>query len=161
MVIAQQLIRDHTYYRGIHTGLDFSTDSSIHLFVVANWLIDFRNLREMFHIDAADYMMSICGDDSLKELSSPGKSGSIFYLSQDERFVIKTLRKAELKVSPRRLSMRVCCVLLVLFFKAMFYLFLVCGWVVDIFTARKNLLHIRFMVLILVNLTFIWKKIIG
>lgn len=58
----------------------------------------FRNLREMFHIDAADYMMSICGDDSLKELSSPGKSGSIFYLSQDERFVIKTLRKAELKI---------------------------------------------------------------
>ncbi|XP_062212143.1 phosphatidylinositol 4-phosphate 5-kinase 1-like isoform X2 [Phragmites australis] len=57
----------------------------------------FRNLREMFHIDAADYMMSICGDDSLKQLSSPGKSGSIFYLSQDERFVIKTLRKNELK----------------------------------------------------------------
>jgi 1-phosphatidylinositol-4-phosphate 5-kinase len=52
----------------------------------------------MFHIDAADYMMSICGDDSLKELSSPGKSGSIFYLSQDERFVIKTLRKTELKI---------------------------------------------------------------
>jgi hypothetical protein len=74
----------------------------------------------MFHIDAADYMMSICGDDSLKELSSPGKSGSIFYLSQDERFVIKTLRKAELKVSPRRLSMRVCCVLLVLFLKRCF-----------------------------------------
>ncbi|RLN19848.1 phosphatidylinositol 4-phosphate 5-kinase 1-like [Panicum miliaceum] len=58
----------------------------------------FRNLREMFHIDAADYMMSVCGDDSLKELSSPGKSGSIFYLSQDERFVIKTLRKTELKI---------------------------------------------------------------
>ncbi|XP_062214864.1 phosphatidylinositol 4-phosphate 5-kinase 1-like isoform X2 [Phragmites australis] len=58
----------------------------------------FRNLREMFHIDAADYMMSICGDDSLKELSSPGKSGSIFYHSQDERFVIKTLRKSELKI---------------------------------------------------------------
>ncbi|RWV81856.1 hypothetical protein GW17_00056689 [Ensete ventricosum] len=58
----------------------------------------FRNLREMFKIDAADYMMSICGGDGLKELSSPGKSGSIFYLSQDERFVIKTLRKYELKV---------------------------------------------------------------
>lgn len=52
----------------------------------------------MFKIDAADYMMSICGGDGLKELSSPGKSGSIFYLSQDERFVIKTLRKYELKV---------------------------------------------------------------
>ncbi|XP_009390252.2 phosphatidylinositol 4-phosphate 5-kinase 1-like isoform X1 [Musa acuminata AAA Group] len=58
----------------------------------------FRNLREMFKIDAADYMMSICGGDGLKELSSPGKSGSIFYLSQDERFVIKTLRKYELKI---------------------------------------------------------------
>ncbi|KAJ4791399.1 Phosphatidylinositol-4-phosphate 5-kinase family protein [Rhynchospora pubera] len=58
----------------------------------------FRNLREMFKIDAADYMMSICGGDSLKELSSPGKSGSIFYLSQDERFVIKTLKKTEVKV---------------------------------------------------------------
>jgi len=62
----------------------------------------------MFHIDAADYMMSICGDDSLKELSSPGKSGSIFYLSQDERFVIKTLRKTELKVMSSRLFMSVC-----------------------------------------------------
>lgn len=63
----------------------------------------FRNLREMFKIDAADYMMSVCGGESLKELPSPGKSGSIFYLSQDERFVIKTLRKHELKVLLRML----------------------------------------------------------
>ncbi|CAI0469372.1 unnamed protein product [Linum tenue] len=53
----------------------------------------FRNLREMFKIDAADYMMSICGNDGLRELSSPGKSGSIFFLSHDDRFMIKTLRK--------------------------------------------------------------------
>jgi 1-phosphatidylinositol-4-phosphate 5-kinase len=58
----------------------------------------FRNLRELFKLDAADYMMSICGDDGLRELSSPGKSGSLFYLSHDDRFVIKTLRKSELKV---------------------------------------------------------------
>lgn len=58
----------------------------------------FRNLREMFKIDAADYMMSICGDDGLRELSSPGKSGSIFYLSHDDKFVIKTLKRSELKV---------------------------------------------------------------
>ncbi|KAG6792518.1 hypothetical protein POTOM_001669 [Populus tomentosa] len=58
-----------------------------------------RNLREMFKLDAADYMMSICGDDGLRELSSPGKSGSIFYLSHDDRFVIKTLKKFELKLS--------------------------------------------------------------
>ncbi|KAJ8754158.1 hypothetical protein K2173_002057 [Erythroxylum novogranatense] len=58
----------------------------------------FRNLREMFKIDAADYMMSICGNDALRELSSPGKSGSIFFLSQDDRFMIKTLRKTEVQV---------------------------------------------------------------
>lgn len=58
----------------------------------------FRNLREMFRIDAADYMMSICGNDALRELSSPGKSGSVFFLSQDDRFMIKTLRKSEVKV---------------------------------------------------------------
>lgn len=57
-----------------------------------------RNLREMFKLDAADYMMSICGDDGLTELSSAGKSGSLFYLSHDDRFVIKTLKKSELKV---------------------------------------------------------------
>jgi len=57
-----------------------------------------RNLREMFKLDAADYMMSICGDDGLREISSPGKSGSIFYLSHDDRFVIKTLKRSELKV---------------------------------------------------------------
>ncbi|KAL8168346.1 hypothetical protein V2J09_009845 [Rumex salicifolius] len=58
----------------------------------------FRNLRELFKLDAADYMMSICGDDGLRELSSSGKSGCIFYLSHDDKFVIKTLRKDEVKV---------------------------------------------------------------
>jgi 1-phosphatidylinositol-4-phosphate 5-kinase len=52
----------------------------------------------MFKLDAAEYMMSMCGDDGLRELASPGKSGSIFYLSHDDRFVIKTLKKPELKV---------------------------------------------------------------
>lgn len=55
----------------------------------------------MFKLDAAEYMMSICGNDGLRELPSPGKSGSIFYLSQDDRFVIKTLKKSELKVEER------------------------------------------------------------
>eukprot|EP00250_Pteridium_aquilinum_P005997 c15994_g1_i1 orf=298-2895(+) len=58
----------------------------------------FRHLRETFNVDAADYMLSICGNNGLRELSSPGKSGSVFYVTQDERFMIKTLRKAEVKV---------------------------------------------------------------
>ncbi|KAL8135916.1 hypothetical protein AgCh_010510 [Apium graveolens] len=38
-----------------------------------------------------------------RELSSPGKSGSVFFLSQDDRFMIKTLRKSEVKVLLRML----------------------------------------------------------
>ncbi|KAJ6793046.1 phosphatidylinositol 4-phosphate 5-kinase 9-like [Iris pallida] len=63
----------------------------------------FRNLRDMFKIDAADYMISICGNSALRELSSPGKSGSVFFLSQDDRFMIKTLRKSEVQVLLRML----------------------------------------------------------
>jgi 1-phosphatidylinositol-4-phosphate 5-kinase len=58
----------------------------------------FRHLREMFKIDAADYMLSLCGDDALRELLSPGKSGSVFYLSHDDRFMIKTMKKSEVRV---------------------------------------------------------------
>ncbi|KAJ7544894.1 hypothetical protein O6H91_09G097900 [Diphasiastrum complanatum] len=58
----------------------------------------FRHLRHMFMIDSADYMLSICGNDALREMPSPGKSGSVFFLSQDDRFIIKTLSKAEVKV---------------------------------------------------------------
>ena len=33
------------------------------------------------------------GDQALRELPSPGKSGSVFFLSHDDRFIIKTMRK--------------------------------------------------------------------
>ncbi|XP_010675169.2 phosphatidylinositol 4-phosphate 5-kinase 1 [Beta vulgaris subsp. vulgaris] len=58
----------------------------------------FRHLRELFGIDPAEYMLAICGSDALREFSSPGKSGSCFYLTQDDRYMIKTVKKAEVKV---------------------------------------------------------------
>lgn len=57
-----------------------------------------RTLRKLFKVDAADYMLSLCGNDALRELSSPGKSGSFFYLTHDDRYMIKTMKKAEVKV---------------------------------------------------------------
>ncbi|KAH7679495.1 Phosphatidylinositol-4-phosphate 5-kinase protein [Dioscorea alata] len=72
----------------------------------------FRHLRKLFSVDAADYMLTICGSDALRELSSPGKSGSFFYLSQDDRFMIKTVKKSEVKVLIRMLPSyykHVCC----------------------------------------------------
>jgi len=65
-----------------------------------------RHLRKLFQVDPADYMLAICGDDALRELSSPGKSGSIFYLTQDDRFMIKTVKKSEVKV--RYMSSKAC-----------------------------------------------------
>ncbi|XP_010916539.2 phosphatidylinositol 4-phosphate 5-kinase 2 [Elaeis guineensis] len=64
----------------------------------------FRHLRNLFSVDPADYMLAICGDDALRELSSPGKSGSFFYLTQDDRFMIKTVKKSEVKVLIRMLA---------------------------------------------------------
>lgn len=58
-----------------------------------------RALRKLFKVDPADYMISLCGNDALRELSSPGKSGSFFYLTNDDRYMIKTMKKSEVKVS--------------------------------------------------------------
>ncbi|XP_043816342.1 phosphatidylinositol 4-phosphate 5-kinase 4 [Manihot esculenta] len=64
----------------------------------------FRTLRKLFKVDPADYMLSICGNDALRELSSPGKSGSFFYLTNDDRYMIKTVKKAEVKMLIRMLA---------------------------------------------------------
>ncbi|CAG8486019.1 18916_t:CDS:10 [Gigaspora margarita] len=61
----------------------------------APWV--FRRLREFFHIDAADYLVSLTSKYILSELNSPGKSGSFFYYSRDYRFIIKTIHHTEHK----------------------------------------------------------------
>ncbi|KAI9496181.1 hypothetical protein BDB00DRAFT_759104 [Zychaea mexicana] len=57
----------------------------------------FRQLREQFGIDPADYLVSLTSKYILSELGSPGKSGSFFYYSRDYRFIIKTIHHAEHK----------------------------------------------------------------
>lgn len=62
----------------------------------APWI--FRELREdYFHLDPADYLLSLTAKYILSELGSPGKSGSFFYFSRDYRFIIKTIHHAEHK----------------------------------------------------------------
>jgi hypothetical protein len=88
----------------------------------APWV--FRQIREQFNIDPADYLVPILmfyaavlfyvAADSfillrvtlqisltskyiLSELGSPGKSGSFFYYSRDYRFIIKTISHTEHK----------------------------------------------------------------
>ncbi|XP_053386781.1 phosphatidylinositol 4-phosphate 5-kinase type-1 alpha-like isoform X3 [Mercenaria mercenaria] len=54
----------------------------------------FRYFRELFNIRPDDFMLSLC-DDSLTELSNPGAGGSIFYISEDDEFIIKTAQHKE------------------------------------------------------------------
>ncbi|KAG0142834.1 hypothetical protein CROQUDRAFT_662003 [Cronartium quercuum f. sp. fusiforme G11] len=61
----------------------------------APWV--FRELREYFHLDPADYLLSLTAKYILSELGSPGKSGSFFYFSRDYRFIIKTIHHGEHK----------------------------------------------------------------
>ncbi|KAH8280442.1 hypothetical protein KR018_007484 [Drosophila ironensis] len=56
--------------------------------------IAFRYFRDLFGIAPDDFLMSMCASP-LRELSNPGASGSIFYLTDDDEFIIKTVQKKE------------------------------------------------------------------
>lgn len=58
----------------------------------------FQRLRQLFGIDNMDYLLSLTGDTALRLLASPGKSGSAFFLSDDDRFLIKTVQHEELRL---------------------------------------------------------------
>ncbi|KAF6002592.1 hypothetical protein F1559_000051 [Cyanidiococcus yangmingshanensis] len=58
----------------------------------------FRHLRQRYGITAASYLRSLCGQEALREATTPGKSGSLFYYSSDDRFILKTLSKQEATV---------------------------------------------------------------
>ncbi|OMO64365.1 hypothetical protein CCACVL1_21816 [Corchorus capsularis] len=58
----------------------------------------FRLLRDIDNIDNDDYILSVCSDEIIRKVSSGAKPGNLFLLSKDTRFVIKTLRKSEVKV---------------------------------------------------------------
>ncbi|KRY88445.1 Phosphatidylinositol 4-phosphate 5-kinase type-1 alpha [Trichinella pseudospiralis] len=49
---------------------------------------------ELFNIKPEDFLASLCGVP-LRELSNPGASGSIFYISSDDKFIVKTVQHKE------------------------------------------------------------------
>ncbi|XP_033115508.1 phosphatidylinositol 4-phosphate 5-kinase type-1 alpha-like [Anneissia japonica] len=58
--------------------------------------IAFRHFRELFGIQPDDFLLSMC-NQALRELSNPGASGSLFYLSNDDEFIIKTIQHKEVE----------------------------------------------------------------
>ncbi|XP_071447086.1 phosphatidylinositol 4-phosphate 5-kinase type-1 gamma-like isoform X5 [Hetaerina americana] len=56
--------------------------------------IAFRYFRDLFGIQPDDFLISMCSAP-LRELSNPGASGSIFYLTADDEFIVKTVQHKE------------------------------------------------------------------
>ncbi|XP_023580297.1 phosphatidylinositol 4-phosphate 5-kinase type-1 alpha isoform X7 [Trichechus manatus latirostris] len=56
--------------------------------------VAFRYFRELFGIRPDDYLYSLC-NEPLIELCSSGASGSLFYVSSDDEFIIKTVQYKE------------------------------------------------------------------
>ncbi|KAL7064812.1 hypothetical protein AAHC03_05296 [Spirometra sp. Aus1] len=56
--------------------------------------VAFRSFRDTFELDIRDYLNSLCTQE-LRELSNPGASGSIFYISTDDEFILKTVQHKE------------------------------------------------------------------
>ncbi|XP_055309018.1 phosphatidylinositol 4-phosphate 5-kinase type-1 alpha-like, partial [Sitodiplosis mosellana] len=65
--------------------------------------IVFRYFRGFFRIQPHDFMSSLC-TEPLRELSNPAASGSQFYLSDDDKFIIKTVQHQEAEFLPKLLS---------------------------------------------------------
>ena len=57
----------------------------------------FRAIREMYGIDNASYMNSVCGDASFIQFMANSRSGQFFFYSNDGAYMIKTQTKQENK----------------------------------------------------------------
>lgn len=56
----------------------------------------FRYFRDIFDISVQDFLNSV-GDKPLHAIGNPGASGSCFWLTHDDEFIIKTVSKTEAK----------------------------------------------------------------
>lgn len=56
--------------------------------------VAFRYFRELFGIQPSNFLLSFYSQP-LRELSNPGASGSVFYLTYDDEFIIKTVQHKE------------------------------------------------------------------
>jgi 1-phosphatidylinositol-4-phosphate 5-kinase len=58
--------------------------------------VAFRYFKDLFGIPRDEFLVSVC-NEPMRELSNPGASGSIFYLTDDDEFILKTvmLKEAE------------------------------------------------------------------
>ena len=101
----KQIVR-HDINKMSFTGY-FQKSSNFLVFEYAPYV--FEDIRMMCGVDREEYQKSIGPEnmlgnlllgylDSMTELASEGKSGSLFYLTPDSQFFVKTIRKSEFEV---------------------------------------------------------------
>ena len=56
--------------------------------------VAFRYFRDLFCIQPSDFLLSLASEP-IKEISNPGASGSLFYVSNDDMFIVKTVQHKE------------------------------------------------------------------
>ena len=57
----------------------------------------FRHLRNLWGVDPAEYLLSVCGNVGFIKFLSNSKSGQYFFYTNDYKYMIKTLTDAECK----------------------------------------------------------------
>lgn len=56
--------------------------------------VAFRFFRDIFKIQPSDFLISLA-NEPIKEISNPGASGSLFFVSNDDMFIVKTVQHKE------------------------------------------------------------------
>lgn len=53
----------------------------------------YKKVRECFGINDRDFIDSVAAESKIRELPTPGRSGALFYITDDEEYFIKTINK--------------------------------------------------------------------
>lgn len=58
----------------------------------------YKLIRHRFGIEEADFLDSTCSVSRVRELPTPGRSGALFYITDDEKYFMKTIQHVEEKM---------------------------------------------------------------
>lgn len=58
----------------------------------------YKAIRKRFGVREKDFLDATCSESRVRELPTPGKSGALFYITDDERFFMKTISHIEDRV---------------------------------------------------------------
>lgn len=55
----------------------------------------YRQIRDKFKVPEEEFLEATCSESRIRELPTPGKSGALFYITDDEKYFMKTITGVE------------------------------------------------------------------